>query len=66
MSELRIKVLFYWIFFYPNANGSNTLPNMKIIEYFLSIADTFHDFGKQSEKFSRNIGRNNSRKTIMQ
>jgi len=49
--ELRIKVLFYWIFFYPNANGSNTLPNMKIIEYFLSIADTFHDFGKKSKKF---------------
>ena len=54
--ELRIKVLFYWIFFYPNANGSNTLPNMKIIEYFLSIADTFHDFGKKSEKFKNIVG----------
>jgi hypothetical protein len=54
--DLRIKVLFYWIFFYPNANGSNTLPNMKIIEYFLSIADTFHDFGKKSKKFENIVG----------
>ena len=54
--DLRIKVLFYWIFFYPNANGNNKVPNMKIIEYFLSIADTFHDFGKKSKSFSNIVG----------
>jgi len=53
MSDVSLKtlILFYWIFFYPNADGSNVKPNMKIIEYFLTIADTFHDFGKQLKNF---------------
>jgi hypothetical protein len=40
-------------------------PNMKIIEYFLTIADTFHDFGKQLKNFpeiwSNNKNFNNSK-----
>lgn len=69
--SLKTLILFYWIFFYPNAivkgNGkivlNNTLPNMKIIEYFLTIADTFHDFGKESENFKGSWSENNNFKT---
>ena len=69
--SLKTLILFYWIFFYPNAivkgNGkielNNTLPNMKIIEYFLTIADTFHDFGKESENFKESWSENINFKT---
>ena len=30
----------------------------KIIEYFLTIADTFHDFGKESENFEESWSKN--------
>ena len=63
--SLKTLILFYWIFFYPNVNGNNKEPNMKIIEYFLTIADTFHDFGKQLKNFpeiwSNNKNFNNSK-----
>ena len=63
--SLKTLILFYWIFFYPNINGNNKEPNMKIIEYFLTIADTFHDFGKQLKNFpeiwSNNKNFNNSK-----
>jgi len=69
--SLKTLILFYWIFFYPNAivkgNGkivlNNTLPNMKIIEYFLTIADTFHDFGKESKNFKESWSKNTNFKT---
>jgi len=61
--SLKTLILFYWIFFYPNANKNNKEPNMKIIEYFLTIADTFHDFGKESENFEESWSKNTNFKT---
>ena len=42
------KVLMYWIFYYPDVNGSRNTPNIPIIEAFLTIGDTFHDFSKEA------------------
>ena len=47
------KVLMYWIFYYPDVNGSRNTPNIHIIEAFLAIGDTFHDFGKEGKLWDK-------------
>lgn len=36
----KVLVIFYWVFNYPHSTGVNT----QVIEYFLAILDSFHDF----------------------
>ena len=43
----KVKVLFYWVFNYPKPGIGGGDGNATVIEYFLSILDTFHDFAKR-------------------
>ena len=49
--KTKAIVFYYWLFFYPNKDGRQNIPNIKLIEYALSIQDSFHDFGKDIKKF---------------
>jgi len=49
--ETKAIVFYYWLFFYPDKYGTQYTPNIKLIEYALSIQDSFHDFGKDITKF---------------
>ena len=48
--ETKVKILFYWVFNYPHLSGRPGVPNPIIIEYFLSLVDTFHDFSDDRAK----------------
>ena len=50
----RALILFYWIFNYPTSGTTN----IKIIEAFFSILDTFHDFvgSRATKEFSSIVG----------
>ena len=49
--EERVLVILYWVFNYPHSSGVNT----KVIEYFLAILDSFHDF---TDSRSTNVFKN--------
>ena len=49
--KTKAIVFYYWLFFYPDKYGTQYTPNIKLIEYALSIQDSFHDFGKKIQKF---------------
>jgi hypothetical protein len=48
--KTKVKILFYWVFNYPHLSGRPGVPNPIIIEYFLSLVDTFHDFSDDRAK----------------
>ena len=48
--KTKVKILFYWVFNYPHLSGRPGVPNPIIIEYFLSLVDTFHDFSDNRAK----------------
>ena len=48
--KIKVKILFYWVFNYPHLSGRPGVPNPIIIEYFLSLVDTFHDFSDDRAK----------------
>jgi hypothetical protein len=48
--KTKVKILFYWVFNYPHLSGRPGVPNPIIIEYFLSLVDTFHDFSDDRSK----------------
>jgi hypothetical protein len=62
--ENKAKILFYWAFNYPKPGIGGGQGNATVIEYFLSILDTFHDFtGNRATKVFRSIWPEASNKT---
>ena len=62
--ENKAKILFYWAFNYPKPGIGGGQGNATVIEYFLSILDTFHDFtGNRATKVFRSIWPEGSNKT---
>ena len=62
--ENKAKILFYWAFNYPKPGIGGGQGNATIIEYFLSILDTFHDFtGERATKNFKAIWPEASNKT---
>ena len=54
--ENKAKILFYWAFNYPKPGIGGGQGNAVVIEYFLSILDTFHDFtGERATKVFKAI-----------
>jgi hypothetical protein len=55
-TKIKVKILFYWAFNYPHLSGRTGVPNPIIIEYFISLIDTFHDFsGDRANPYFRGI-----------
>lgn len=62
-AETKALILFYWVFAYPSGTHTTNLP---LIDAFLSILDTFHDFtdARATKVFKNIIGTENTRKNL--